>query len=96
MFCKNCAAQISDQALTCPKCGEPTGISTASPKSKVTAILLCLFLGCVGAHRFYVGKVGSGIAQIFTLGGLGFWALYDLVIIICNKFTDSNGQIVSK
>ncbi len=96
MFCKNCAAQISDQAVTCPKCGEPTGLSLASSKSKVTAILLCLFLGYFGAHRFYVGKTGSAIAQIFTLGGLGFWTLFDLVNLICNKFTDSNGKVVSQ
>ncbi|MEE9574485.1 MAG: TM2 domain-containing protein, partial [Gammaproteobacteria bacterium] len=54
--------------------------------------LLCFFLGIFGAHRFYVGKIGTGIAQILTLGGLGIWALYDFIMIIIGKFTDAEGN----
>ena len=61
-------------------------------KSKVTAALLCFFLGAIGVHRFYVGKVGTGIAQIFTLGGLGIWALIDFIMILMGSFTDANGK----
>ena len=92
MFCKNCAAEISNQAITCPKCGEPTGYINGSNKSKVTAILLCFFLGAFGAHRFYVGKIGSAIAQALTLGGLGIWAIIDLIILICGNFKDVDGN----
>jgi TM2 domain-containing membrane protein YozV len=45
-------------------------------------------------HRFYVGKVGTGVAMIFTLGGLGVWVLIDLIMIIVGGFTDSNGKYV--
>ena len=63
-----------------------------SDKSNTVALLLCLFIGILGVHRFYVGKVGTGILQLVTLGGLGIWALIDLIIIIMQKFTDSEGN----
>ncbi len=66
----------------------------ASPKSGLTAFILCMFFGALGLHRFYVGKVGTGILMILTLGGLGFWVLYDLFSIICKNFTDKQDQIV--
>ena len=61
-------------------------------KSFVSALLLCLFLGAFGIHRFYVGKIGTGILQLLTLGGLGIWALIDLVMIAVGKFTDKEGN----
>lgn len=61
-------------------------------KQKMTALLLCLFLGGIGAHRFYVGKTGSGVAMLLTLGGCGIWALIDLIAIITGSFTDAAGQ----
>lgn len=62
-----------------------------SDKGFVPTALLCFFLGVLGVHRFYVGKVGTGIIQLLTFGGLGIWALVDLVMIICGAFTDKNG-----
>jgi TM2 domain-containing membrane protein YozV len=56
-------------------------------KRKLPAFLLCFFLGCFGAHRFYVGKIGTGILQLLTLGGLSFWAFIDLLMIIDDDFT---------
>ena len=43
----------------------------SSEKKRLVAFLLCFFLGALGVHRFYVGKVGTGVVQILTLGGLG-------------------------
>ena len=63
-----------------------------SEKKILPAFLLCLFLGPLGAHRFYVGKIGTAILQIVTLGGLGIWVLIDLIMIIIGSFTDKGGN----
>lgn len=63
-----------------------------SDKGFVPAILLCFFFGVLGVHRFYVGKVGTGILQLLTLGGLGIWALVDFILIIVGSFTDKQGR----
>lgn len=62
-----------------------------SEKSFVAAILLCFFSGSFGIHRFYVGKIGTGILSLLTLGGFGIWAIIDLVIIVVGKFKDKQG-----
>ena len=62
-----------------------------SSKSMVPAALLCFFLGAFGIHRFYVGKIGTGILMIITLGGLGIWTLIDFVMIIVGSFKDKEG-----
>lgn len=64
---------------------------TVSEKGFVPALLLCLFLGGFGLHRFYVGKVGTGILMLFTLGGLGIWTLIDIVMIVVGSFRDKQG-----
>lgn len=65
-----------------------------SAKSGLTTFICCLFLGAFGIHRFYVGKIGTGILMLLTFGGLGFWTLYDLFSIVCKNFTDSHGLTV--
>ncbi len=65
-----------------------------SDKSNTVALLLCFFLGVLGVHRFYVGKIGTGILQLVTLGGLGIWALVDFIIIVVQKFTDKEGNVL--
>jgi TM2 domain-containing membrane protein YozV len=65
-------------------------------KSWIVAVLLCFFLGALGVHRFYVGKIGTGILQLLTLGGLGVWVLIDFIMILIGKFTDKQGQPLAK
>lgn len=62
-----------------------------SKKQFVTTLLLCILLGFLGVHRFYVGKTGTGILQLITLGGLGIWAFVDLIVIACGSFKDGQG-----
>ena len=62
-----------------------------SNRKILPALLLCLFFGVFGTHRFYVGKVGSGILQMLTLGGLGLWIIYDAIVLILGRFTDNEG-----
>jgi TM2 domain-containing membrane protein YozV len=96
-FCRSCGQVISNIASTCPHCGAPTGLRPAgvSPKSRLVALLLCWFLGIFGAHRFYVGKVGTGILMLVTLGGLGIWAIVDFIMIIVGAFKDKEGRAVA-
>ncbi|AUM14444.1 TM2 domain-containing protein [Ketobacter alkanivorans] len=62
-----------------------------SRRKILPALLLCLVFGFFGTHRFYTGKVGTGILQMLTLGGLGLWVLIDAVILISGKFRDAEG-----
>ena len=110
MYCKNCGAEIPDNAVICVKCGVPVITveqAAKSPYSFVAALLLCFFLGGFGAHRFYVGKTGTAIAQLlltiigvvlsiilvgyFLVAAVGIWVLVDLIMIIIGSFTDKNG-----
>lgn len=70
-------------------------MSESSEKKILPAFLMCSFLGILGIHRFYVGKTGSGIAQILTLGGLGIWSLVDWIMILCGSFKDSEGKALT-
>ena len=65
-----------------------------SPKSRLAAALLAWFLGVIGIHRFYVGKVGTGILMILTLGGLGIWVLIDFIVILVGSFKDKEGRLL--
>jgi hypothetical protein len=75
--------------------GKPMLDATGQPvsdKSRLAAALLCWFVGVFGVHRFYVGKVGTGVAMLVTCGGLGVWALIDLVVILLGSFRDQEGR----
>jgi hypothetical protein len=93
---------ISVIAEICPHCGvrqDPGAVSrsqSSSEKKLIPAALLCFFLGVFGAHRFYVGKTGTAILQLVTLGGLGLWMLYDLILILTGQFRDEEDRRVNE
>lgn len=62
-----------------------------SPKSRLVSVLLCLFFGVLGVHRFYAGKIGSGIIYLLTLGFFGFGTFIDLILILIGSFRDKQG-----
>lgn len=68
----------------------------ASPKSRMAAALLAFFLGSLGIHRFYVGKIGTGILIIVTIGGFfGIWVLIDFIMILVGSFKDKEERYVA-
>jgi TM2 domain-containing membrane protein YozV len=67
-----------------------------SEKRKLPAFLLCFFFGIFGFHRYYVGKVVTGLLQFFTIGGFGLWWLFDLLVILLGGFTDKEGKLITK
>lgn len=88
------------------KMGAPTAAASADPivpevaapvrsqKSKGVALVLCVLLGYMGIHRFYVGKIGTGILWLLTLGCFGIGWIVDIVMLCCNKFADKSGAII--
>lgn len=67
-----------------------------SDKSWMTVLILILFAGGLGAHHFYVGNTGKGILYFFTFGLFGIGTIVDLIKVLTNKFTDKDGNIISK
>ena len=102
-YCVNCGQIMDSAAEICPKCGvrQPTAFAnTPAPAQKhiderwLIVLLLAIFLGGLGVHRFYVGKIGTGILQLVTLGGCGIWWLIDVILIVTNQFTDDEGHVI--
>ena len=73
-----------------------TGPPDPSEKSRGVATLLASLLGAFGAHRFYVGKPRSGALMAVTLGGLGVWWLYDLIVVAAGDFRDASGRRLTR
>jgi hypothetical protein len=69
-------------------------MAKVSDKSRGIALMLAVVLGVFGAHRFYVGKIGTGLLQIMTLGGLGIWYMIDVIMVASGGFRDAEGRRV--
>ena len=65
-----------------------------SPKSRLATSLFAFFLGELGIHRFYLGKIGTAILMIITVGGLGIWVLIDFVMAIAGIMKDKEGKVI--
>ena len=90
-FCVACGNQMHQQAEICVKCGvRASGVE--GEKKGLTALILCLFLGYFGAHRFYVGKTFTGLLMLCTFSLLGIWYVIDLIMLITGNFSTKGGQ----
>ena len=70
--------------------------TTTSTTDWLTLFLLTFFVGVLGVHRFYVGKIGTGFLMLLTLGGLGVWFLVDLILVVTGQFTNKDGQKITR
>ena len=70
--------------------------TTTSSTDWLTLFLLTFFVGVLGVHRFYVGKIGTGFLMLLTLGGLGVWFLVDLILVVTGQFTNKDGQKIPR
>ena len=68
--------------------------SIVSKKRWFVLALLCIYGGVFGLHRFYAGKIRSGFMMLVTLGGLGVWAVVDLVSVFLGEFCDMSGKYI--
>lgn len=70
--------------------------SNVSSKSRGAALALCVCLGFTGAHRFYSGKYLTGFLQLVTIGGMGLWWLYDLILISAGGWRDADDRRITR
>lgn len=66
-----------------------------SEKSLIVCFLLCVFLGYLGIHRFYAGRVATGILYMFTGGLFGIGYIIDIILIVLGQFKDRRGRKIS-
>jgi len=70
--------------------------TTTSTTDWLTLFLLTFFVGVLGVHRFYVGKIGTGFLMLLTLGGLGVWFLVDLILVVTGQFTNKKKKKIPR
>ena len=66
-----------------------------SDRSRLVTLVLAVLLGVFGGHRFYTGRIKSGILMACTVGGVGLWYLYDVIVVAAGAFRDAEGRLVS-
>jgi hypothetical protein len=97
-YCYNCKSETNTSASICMKCGvglKDGGID-GEGKDWLTTLLLAIFVGGFGVHRFYTGHTGVGVVQLLTLGGCGIWTIIDVIQIATQNFKDANGNKLVK
>jgi hypothetical protein len=84
---------VQEKAVTAVAETQATPVKKADGgKSQLIALLLCIFLGGLGAHRFYLGYIWQGVVQLLTAGGLGIWWLIDLIRLITGGLKPKSGD----
>lgn len=71
-----------------------SAVEQISSKSRLAVTLLSWFLGYLGVHRFYLGKIGTGILMLITAGGFGIWTLIDFIFAVAGIMKDKEGKVI--
>ena len=102
LICPNCGNPLFGGDSYCYRCGKPTfptdtrcincGAYLVKPSAKwETTLLLAVFFGWFGVHRFYTRHYITGLLQLLTIGGLGIWTIIDIIRLLTGDFKDANG-----
>lgn len=103
MYCRYCGSPLNDDDLFCSKCGKSVYANSSnikldnwqqSPKNKTLLLIFSILFGYLGIHRFYVGKIGTGILWLFTFGLFGLGWIIDVILIASGDFKDCNGLYI--
>lgn len=101
-YCYECGEIINIKAEICPKCGcrqpEIFNMTSGCYSNKtlnarwLTTLLLSVFLGFLGIHRFFTGKIGTGLLMLLTAGGCGIWYIIDIIMIATENYSDDDNN----
>jgi hypothetical protein len=99
-FCWNCGDQTDEIAEICVKCGVNLKKKKSGGSERdwgtTLGLSILILIGLGGIHRLYTGHIAIGIIQLLTWGGCGIWQLIDFIQILQEKYTDSEGNVISK
>lgn len=102
-FCSQCGYKFNDQVTTPQNYQSYSGKATGkldkdgkpySDKNGLAVLLLAIFVGMFGVHRFYSGSIGIGVIQLLTLGGCGIWVLVDIVMLVTGSMKDGEDKTI--
>jgi len=103
MFCQKCGKEIAGEGKICSFCGTVNYADANAPQSGkkisekwVACTLLVVFLGIMGGHRFFTGKIATGVIMLLTFGGFFIWNIIDIAVVISGNFRDKKGNLIQQ